>query len=180
LIDNPEEAQVEAMKNSENKKLLDSFNTIIKWSLSIIMMAIAGLTFYQVVMRYVFNSAPSWSEELVRFLFIWCSFVGAAIGIKEHIHIGIDVFVNFLPAKLKSLSEILVNFGIIVFSGYMVYYGWKVTLMTYRQPSPALGLPMSWVYLSIPVMGLLLILYCSLEIRYVWRHFSEEGRAQAC
>jgi TRAP-type C4-dicarboxylate transport system permease small subunit len=128
-------------------------------------------------MRYAFNSAPSWSEELVRFLFIWCSFVAAAIGVREHIHVGVDVFVNLLPKKLIPLTEIVVNLGIMVFSGYMIYYGWDVTVMTQRQPSPALGLPMSWVYLSVPVMGLLLIFYCSLEIFSAWKRFAEERGA---
>lgn len=168
------------MEKSSSWRVLKYFNTSVKWFLAIMMMAIAALTFYQVFMRYLFNNAPSWSEELVRFLFIWCSFVAAAIGVKERIHIGIDVFVSLLPAKVRSLTEILVNLGIIVFSGYMIKYGWAVTLMTQRQPSPALGLPMSWVYLSIPVMGVMLILYCSLEIINIVRNFSEDRRAQAC
>ncbi len=168
------------MEVTSDSRILKYFNTFIKWSLALMMMAIAALTFYQVFMRYLFNSAPSWSEELVRFLFIWCSFVAAAIGVKERIHIGIDVFVNFLSVKARSLMEIVVNVGIIVFSGYMIKYGWAVTVMTRRQPSPALGLPMSWVYLSIPVMGVLLILYCSLELIGIAKHFSEDRRARAC
>jgi len=168
------------MEKSSSWRVLKYFNTLVKWFLAIMMMAIAALTFYQVFMRYLFNNAPSWSEELVRFLFIWCSFVAAAIGVKERIHIGIDVFVSLLPAKVRSLTEVLVNLGIIVFSGYMIKYGWAVTLMTQRQPSPALGLPMSWVYLSIPVMGVMLILYCSMEIINIVRNFSEDRRAQAC
>jgi TRAP-type C4-dicarboxylate transport system permease small subunit len=162
------------METSKDTGLLRRFNTLIKWFLAIMMMAMAGLSFYQVVMRYAFNSAPSWSEELVRFLFIWCSFVAAAIGVREHIHIGVDVFVNLLPKKLIPLTEIVVNLGIMVFSVYMIYYGWDVTVMTQRQPSPALGLPMSWVYLSVPVMGLLLLFYCSLEIFSAWKRLAEE------
>jgi TRAP-type C4-dicarboxylate transport system permease small subunit len=57
----------------------------------------------------------------------------------------------------------------------MISFGWKVTVMTHAQPSPAMGLPMSWVYLSIPVMGALLLLYCSLEIVAAWRRFCAEG-----
>ncbi len=165
------------METSKDTGLLLHINTLIKWFLAILMMAMAGLSFYQVVMRYAFNNAPSWSEELVRFLFIWCSFVAAAIGIREHIHIGVDVFVNLLPKKLIPLTEIVVNFGIMVFSAYMIYYGWATTQMTQRQPSPALGIPMSWVYLSVPVMGVMLIFYCSLEIFSAWKRFAAEGGA---
>ncbi|MDN5334988.1 MAG: hypothetical protein PWR02_14 [Synergistales bacterium] len=165
------------MNTPKETAFLGYLNTSIKWFLAIIMMAMAGLSFYQVVMRYVFNNAPSWSEELVRFLFIWNSFVAAAIGIREHIHIGVDVFVNLLPKKLIPLMEVVVNLGIIVFSVYMVWYGWSVTLMTHRQPSPALGIPMSLVYLSVPVMGVMLIFYCSLETLSAWKRFTVERRS---
>ena len=156
--------------------LYQKFNIFIKWFLAVLMMIIAGLTFYQVVMRYVFNNAPSWSEEMVRFLFVWSSFVAAAIGIKEHIHIGIDVFVNLLPKTLSRFIQLGVNAAIVFFAVYMIRYGWSVTLMTHRQPSPALGLPMSWVYFSVPVMGALLLLYCFMEILADYRKLSAERR----
>lgn len=128
------------------------------------MMIIAALTFYQVIMRYAFNRAPSWSEELVRFLFVWCTFVAAAIGIKEGIHIGIDALVRLLPKSMQRILRILVQGIVMFFGSCMIYYGWKVIVMTSRQPSPALGLPMSYVYASIPVMGVLILVYGSQEI----------------
>ena len=165
------------MAYSEKKSLFEKFNTIVKWFLAILMMIIATLTFYQVVMRYVFNNAPSWSEEMVRFMFVWSSFIAAAIGIKEHIHIGVEVFVNLLPKSVARIVQIGVNLIIIIFAGYMIKYGLAVTVMTQRQPSPALGLPMSWVYSSIPVMGVLLILYCVMEIVYGFQKVRAEGEA---
>ncbi len=165
------------METWKDTGFLNRINTLIKWFLAITMMAMAALSFYQVVMRYVFNSASSWSEELVRFLFIWCSFIAAAIGVREHIHIGVDVFVKRLPKKIVPLTEIVVNLAIMVFSGYIVHYGWVLTLMTRRQLSAALLIPMSWVYLSIPVMGVLLLFYCSLEIISAWKRFAEIRRA---
>lgn len=162
------------MKTLKDTGILHGFNTLVKWFLAITLGIMASLAFYQVVMRYVFNNASHWSEELVIFLFIWCSFVAAAIGIREHIHIGVDVFQKLLPQKLVPLTEILVNLGIMVFAGYLVRYGWIVVQITRRQYSPALRIPMSWVYLSVPVMGLMLLLYCSLEVVSAWKRFSEE------
>lgn len=160
------------MNTSKDTGLVHYFNTFVKWNLVLMMMAIAGLTFYQVIMRYIFSSASSWSEELIRFIFIWCSFIAAAIGVREGIHIGINIFVNLLPTKLIPLTVILVNLAILVFAGYMVHYGWQTTVMADRQPSPALGIPMSWVYLSIPVMGAMMVFYCLLEIVDSWRRFT--------
>lgn len=149
---------------ADRRTVFAGFNTGIKWFLAILMMVIAALTFYQVVMRYVFNNAPSWSEELVRFLFVWCTFIAAAIGIKEGIHIGIDTLVRLLPGGIQRVLRILVQGVVIFFGSSMIYYGWKVIVMTSRQPSPALGLPMSYVYASIPAMGILILVYGSREI----------------
>lgn len=113
---------------------------------------------------------------MVRFLFVWSSFVAAAIGIREHIHIGIDVFVNLLPKQLSRFVQLGVNSAIMFFALYMIRYGWSVTLMTHRQPSPALGLPMSWVYFSVPVMGALLLLYCFMEMLADCRRIFAERR----
>ncbi len=157
------------------QKTYKKFNIIVKWFLAILMMIIAALTFYQVVMRYVFNNSPSWSEEMVRFMFIWSTFIAAAIGIKEHIHIGIDVFVKLLPGSLQKIIQTGVYLTIIFFSVYMIKYGWAVTLMTKRQPSPALGIPMSFVYISVPVMGILLIMYCIMETFFIWKSPVREG-----
>lgn len=156
-------------------KTYKNFNIFIKWFLAILMMFIAVLTFYQVFMRYIFNNAPSWSEEIVRFMFIWSTFIAAAVGIKEHIHIGIDVFVKLLPEKLQKIIQTGVYFSIIFFSVYMIKYGWAVTLMTRRQSSPALGIPMSWIYISVPLMGLLLIMYCTFEAFLIWKRPVREG-----
>lgn len=163
------------MRTLKDSGLLHRFNTLVKWFLASTLGVMTILAFYQVVMRYVFNRASHWSEELVRFLFIWCTFIGAAIGVRERIHIGVDVFVNLLPKKIIPLTEILVQLGIMFFSGYMVYYGWSVVQVTKRQYSPALEIPMGLVYLAVPVMGLMLLVYCSLEISSAWKRFTGEG-----
>lgn len=151
------------------------FSAGIKWFLAILMMVITGVTFYQVVARYIFNSAPSWSEELVRFLFIWSTFIAAAIGIKEGIHIGVDALVNLLPKGLQRILSILVH-GIVMFFGLcMTYYGWKVVVMTARQPSPALGLPMSYVYAAIPAMGILILIYSGQEISKIIKRLGADS-----
>jgi len=128
------------------------------------MMFITVLTFYQVTMRYVFKLAPFWSEEIVRFLFIWITFIGAAIGIKEHIHIGIDVLVNIFSKPVQKVINIIVYILISTFGLFLIYFGWPVVVMTNNQPSPALGIPMSYIYISVPIMGAMIIFYSAFEI----------------
>lgn len=132
-----------------------------------LMLVITVLTFYQVVLRYGFNMTPSWSEELVRFIFVWLTFLAAGMGVRERIHIGIDVVVNLLPKSLQNLAGIAVALIIAGFGVFLLITGVEITEGTHMQASPALGLPMSYVYAAIPVMGILMICFGLNNIRLI-------------
>jgi TRAP-type C4-dicarboxylate transport system permease small subunit len=133
------------------------------------------LTTVQVVLRYVFNNALSWSEELVRFVFVWATFLGAAIGIKEHIHIGVDAIVNLLPASLRRYADTLVYLIIFAFGIVMIVAGMPVVTLTHSQLSPALEVPMSYVYICVPLAGLLCMIYAAMELLYIWKNRKPQG-----
>lgn len=141
------------------KTAMNFINKLIYCLLAILMIAITFVTFYQVITRYVLNNASSWSEELVRYMFIWASLLGAAIGIREHIHIGIDVVVNQFPLPLRCVVRIIVKIAIIGMCLILVIFGIKMVGATAKQISPALHLPMKYVYLSAPVGGIFMIFY---------------------
>ena len=52
---------------------------------------------YQVVMRYVFNSPPVWSEELALFLMVWVTFLGVGYGVNRRLHVRMSLFESYLP-----------------------------------------------------------------------------------
>lgn len=149
------------MSNKKQKSVIQKF---IEVFLTILLVAMTVLTFYQVVLRYAFNKAPSWSEELVRFLFVWSSFLAAAVGIREGSHLGIDALTRILPGSVNKVLQIISFVLISVFGGVLIYAGIPVVTMTHTQPSPALGIPMSYVYIALPLMGILLIYYSVIEI----------------
>lgn len=127
------------------------------------MAVISFLGIFQVVMRTL-GVVPAWTEESIRFLFIWSICIAAAIGIKEKIHIGIDVFVNLLPKLGRQIVEVVVQLVLIVFDVFIIIYGFNLVAKTAAQPSPALRLPMSYVYLAIPVLGILGAFYSIQEV----------------
>lgn len=134
-------------------------DNLTKQFLWVAMLVITVVTFYQVVMRYVFKNTPPWAEEFVRFVFVWISFVGAAIGIKENIHIGIDVIVNLLPQKARLATTLIAQILVGAFASVLIYSGYGLTMSTAHQPSPALGISMSYVYAALPVGGALMLYY---------------------
>lgn len=142
---------------------MKQITTAIKYTVAMLMAAMTALTFYQVVLRFVFNSPSSWSEEGARFVFIYVSFLGAGIGILEHTHIGIDIVVNMLPERWRRIISIIV-YGILVWFGAMLIYSSIPLLkLTSRQLSPALRIPMSYIYFSVALFGILCVVYSTIE-----------------
>jgi len=62
-----------------------------------------------------------WVEETSRFLFIWLSFLGAALAVERMVHIRIDFFAQLLPARPRLLLEILVYTAMVVFAAVVTY-----------------------------------------------------------
>jgi TRAP-type C4-dicarboxylate transport system permease small subunit len=99
----------------------------------------------------VFFSALSWSEEVARYLLVWSTFIGAGCVYKRGGHISVLIVQDLLPFKLQKLLKILVHVLCGIFFVLAVYYGFKYTGKQGTQLSAALRIPMSLMYMAIPV-----------------------------
>lgn len=100
-----------------------------------------------VVLRYGFNSGIASSEDIARFLFIWIIFTGAALGIRENTHLGMDSIVKMLPHKGKLVFAVLSHVLMLATAGFLLVGSWQQ--MDLNQDTTALGAvpyPLSWVY----------------------------------
>ncbi len=128
-----------------------------------LMVSVMGL---QVFMRYVMNSSLSWPEELTRYMFIWFVFLGISYGIRYDIHIRVNIFETFVP-KIAATLRVIQD---IFFMAFMLYmYSPAVTnisrMIANQQHSPAMQIPMYFVYLSL-LVGLTLGIFRMIE-KYV-------------
>ena len=134
----------------------------IEYFLVALMIAIMAIVnFLQVVFRYVIEGSLPWSEELLRFLFVWTTFLGAGIGVRKGAHLGLTIIVNHLPPKLKKFV-VFINYLIcIVFSAIIGMLGLSIVSMQaeFNVRSSAMVLPMYWISLAIPVSFALIILH---------------------
>ncbi len=105
-----------------------------------------------IVFRYVFNSSLYWSDELIRYAFVWLIFSSSALLLKEDKHVKVELllenaaprFKRFLTGIDEFISGILTLFFVI--GGF--FWMWNVKGME----SPALGLPMHWIlYGALPI-----------------------------
>jgi TRAP-type C4-dicarboxylate transport system permease small subunit len=110
----------------------------------------------QVLFRYVLHQPSPWTEELARYLFIWVSMIGAAYGVYTQAHFGFELLVKKMSPRMQHAGHyfILLSMGILVF--VLVVYGLRMVNVVSFQVTPALQLPMRYVYYSLPVSGLLM------------------------
>lgn len=125
-----------------SKRLTQFLNVL----LAIFLALMCILVFGNVVLRYVFNTGITWSEEMARFLFIWITFLGAIVALKDNEHLGVDLLIKKLPPALKKGVYVLSHL-LILYCLWLVLDGsWKMTILNADAYAPATGLPMSYVY----------------------------------
>jgi len=146
------------------KKILDAlFVWVLKLAM-LMLMAMVVIVFFNVVLRYGFNSGIHWAEEISLVIVIWFTFISMALGVKENLHINVSVLPRKLPAKfflsldvLKDLLEVLIGF-------VMIIYGWRLTLNGAKSFLPATQIPNSINYLVLPIAGIFIILYAAIYL----------------
>ncbi len=160
-------------------KLLKGVRSVLYGFSVVAMSVMLVIIFAQVVTRYLFNYTPEWSEELARFLFVWVVFLGSALIMGESGHLA----VQFLPDKFKgtvfgTILDVVINVCGYVFIGLLLTQGWKMTSIMTFQRAPGLDIPMSWVYVIIPVSCVLMLLYLFRETLRIFRNISGRGTGQ--
>jgi TRAP-type C4-dicarboxylate transport system permease small subunit len=118
-----------------------------------------GSIFYQIVLRYVFSAANAWSEELARYTFVWQVLLGAAVAVRKARHMQIDYFLNKFPPKVRMLIDISMKLVVLYFFFVIAQKGMDLYSFTQRQQSTGLAIPMSRIYLAIPVGAVLMIIF---------------------
>jgi TRAP-type C4-dicarboxylate transport system permease small subunit len=115
-----------------------------------------------VLTRYALGGQAPWSEELARLLLIWLSMLGTALAYTTRSHLGVDVLAEALAPDARRIGAIAVHSLVLVFAtGVMVYGGTTLFLerMDAGQVMSTLPIRKAWMYLAIPVSGLLMTVF---------------------
>ena len=128
------------------KFLSDLFFKTVEVLLVVFLSAMVVMVFGNVVLRYGFNSGIISSEELSRFLFIWITFLGAIIAVREGTHLGLDTVVRMLPRTGKVICLVLSELLMLLCCGLMFYGTWKQHPINATNMSAVVEIPMSSVY----------------------------------
>lgn len=112
----------------------------------------------QVFTRYVLGASLSGTEELGRYCFIWMTMLGAGICVSSDSHAAVTILNDHLRGKVKGGHKISVDILILLCAALLLAQGIKMTVMTTRQLTPTLHIPMSVIYASLPVGAIGMIL----------------------
>ena len=141
-------------------RFLDNFCRLLEAVMALLLAAMVVLVFGNVVLRYVFNSGITISEELSRWLFVWMTFLGGVIGLHRRSHLGVDMVVQALPVLGRKVCW-AISQVIMLICALFIFYG------TYLQhdiiagkSSPVAQLSMIWVYGVSYVTGAAIALIC--------------------
>jgi TRAP-type C4-dicarboxylate transport system permease small subunit len=140
-------------------------NLLVQLLGAFLIAAFAGLVLdvlWGVFSRYILGSQTRWTEELAIYLLVWISLLGAALTYAEHGHLGVDYFVGKLDPAAQWLAALAVALLVLGFSlGILCYGGFVLVSETLSsgQISPALGWPVGYAYLAVPLSGLFFTLF---------------------
>lgn len=134
------------------KKLYALFTRLENGFVVIGMILTMLITVVSVVMRYVFHYGAGWSEELVRFVMIWVTFVGMAIGIRTGSHISIDYFCGLLRPRMRRWIVRGVHVVAVAFCVFLFVSSLLLTVYVFRlqQITAGLQIRMGYIYAIIP------------------------------
>ncbi|MBI4011522.1 MAG: TRAP transporter small permease [Candidatus Rokubacteria bacterium] len=130
---------------------------------TIALLALSGAAMFavvtvNVVLRYLFSSGLVWGEEAARYLMVWGVMLGIAVAYRARGHIAITMLIDTVPSRFARPAALACHALTLAAAAMLAFSGVVLTTFLGAIVAPATGLPMSWIYASVPVgAGLLFI-----------------------
>lgn len=146
------------------KKLKKYIDKIVETVTSVLFLVMVAITTWQVITRYVLHDPSANTEEFLKYSLVWFSLLAGAYVVGKKKHIAITILHEQLKKNKKLVIDIIIQLSFLIFALIMLYGGSKAVSITMVQTSPSLGLPMGYVYLSLPVSGILVFFYSTVNL----------------
>lgn len=154
-------------------------SVIEKRMIQVLFIFMTIITLIQVFNRVLFNYPMPWGDEAARYSFIWVVYIASSYAVREKVHIGVTALVQKFPAKIKRISDLLTYVVCFLFSLGLFILAVQIMKMQISmvQTSPALRLPMEYVYAGLAAGGLLMTFRFALQICACLKPAKEPGDA---
>ncbi len=138
---------------------IEKINKLLEKILIVLMSVLVIDVLWQVFSRYILNSPSSFTDELAGYLLIWVGLLGAAYVSGKKEHLAIDILYQKSNLKTQKVLNIIIDIVIILFAFTVLIIGgtWlSYTRFALDVKSAALGLQLGYIYLILPISGLLI------------------------
>ncbi len=118
----------------------------------------------QVVFRYVLNSPLTWSEELARYLFIWCAFLGWIIASRRRSHLAMTFVVDRLPGGAQRGVAVAIQLATLLFAWLLGSRGLQLVRNNWDVENVAVPFNLGIVYLIEPIAAVVIATYAIIAL----------------
>jgi TRAP-type C4-dicarboxylate transport system permease small subunit len=147
--------------------VLDKVLTFFEeWTLFITVLVAMVALFFNVILRYGFSYSLAWSEELVREVILYTTFIGCSVAVKTRSTVRIDALVQLVPALKFPLA--MFSYAVnLAFAVVMVYFGYLLAVLQVEsdQTTLILQIPTVYLYAILPLMGMMMALRVLMVMR---------------
>ena len=140
-------------------------NTVIKIACILLFGFMVIIGTYQILVRYIFNSPSTVSEELLTYSFAWMAMFATAYVFGKRDHMRMTFVVDKLAPAQRKVLEIVLEVLVIAFAAIvLIYGGFNIMGLTMTQKTASLGVMMGQVYAVVPISGILIAIYGILNV----------------
>ena len=123
------------------------------------LMAIVACVAFQVFGRYVMNDTPTWAEAFALVLVIWVTMFGAAVGVRDAGHIGMESLLVLVPEHIRVRLELVIHALVGIFGAVMAYNGGLLAISVMDYKIPTLGISEGLNHVPVAIAGALILLF---------------------
>lgn len=134
-----------------------TLRSILGAVVAFLLSAIAVICVVEVILRYLFGASLTWYDELVGYLLVWLTFLGAVLAQSCGEHIGIGDLVDRAPARLRRALELARHAVLAAIHLVLLIYGGELALRFLGESASSFPLPMGVVYGVIPLSTALML-----------------------
>jgi TRAP-type C4-dicarboxylate transport system permease small subunit len=153
-------------------RVMTSFVQFLEFVIGAMLSVILVVALGEVVSRYVLGHSLVWVAELSRFLFVWLSFLAAAVAFHHRLHFRLVLLLRAIPETMHSRLELLMDLTSFAFAAVLLIQSLPVISRTSVQRSPAMLIPMNYIYLIVPISASLIVVFIALR----WLEAARAGR----
>lgn len=140
-------------------RVLSHLSNILEYIVGVLIVFMTGIVALAVIFRYVIGWPLIWSDELVRYLFIWFCFMGMAVATKNRQHIRVEFLLVRVSSKVRRNVVFAGNLCSLFFLSVVSYSALRLVKEVGSTPSLVLSVPLGCIYMAVLLGALLSLVY---------------------